>query len=59
MLKAKINITLKNTVVDPQGSTIKRALESLGYKDLADARMGKLVTIRLNLRDKKRAGLRD
>lgn len=55
MLKAKINITLKKTVADPQGSTIKRALESLGYKDLADARMGKLVTIRLNLRDKKRA----
>ena len=55
MLKAEINITLKRTVADPQGLTIKHALESLGYKDLADVRMGKLVVIKLNLKDKQRA----
>jgi phosphoribosylformylglycinamidine synthase len=55
MLKAEIYITLKRTVADPQGLTIKHALESLGYKDLADVRMGKLVTIKLNFKDKKRA----
>jgi len=55
MLKAEINITLKRTVADPQGLTIKHALESLGYKDLADVRMGKLVIIKLNFKDKKRA----
>ena len=33
MLKVEIKITLKNTVADPQGLTIKHALESLGYKD--------------------------
>ena len=55
MLKAEISITLKKTVADPQGLTIKHALESLGYKDLADVRMGKLVVIKLNLRDKQRA----
>jgi phosphoribosylformylglycinamidine synthase PurS subunit len=55
MLKAEINITLKRTVADPQGLTIKHALESLGYKDLTDIRMGKFVIIKLNCKDKKRA----
>lgn len=55
MLKAEINITLKRTVADPQGLTIKHALESLGYKDLVDVRIGKLIVIRLNFKDKKRA----
>jgi phosphoribosylformylglycinamidine synthase len=55
MLKAEVNITLKRTVADPQGVTIKHALESLGYKDLADIRIGKFVIIKLNYKDKKRA----
>jgi phosphoribosylformylglycinamidine synthase len=55
MLKAEIYITLKRTVADPQGLTIKHALESLGYKDLTDVRIGKLVNIKLNFKDKKRA----
>jgi phosphoribosylformylglycinamidine synthase len=55
MLKAQIYILLKRTVADPQGLTVKRALESLGYKDLTDVRMGKLVIIKLNSKDKKRA----
>ena len=55
MLKAEINITLKRTVADPQGLFVKHALESLGYKDLAEVRIGKLVVIKLNFKDKKKA----
>ncbi len=55
MLKAEVYITLKKTVADPQGLTIKHALESLGYKDLGGVRTGKLVVIKLNLKDKKKA----
>jgi len=55
MLKAEIYITLKKTVADPQGLTVKHALESLGYKDLADVRMGKMVVVKLNYEDKIRA----
>lgn len=55
MFKAQIYITLKKTVADPQGLTIKHALESLDYKDLADVRIGKLIVIRLNFKDKERA----
>ena len=55
MLRAQIYITLKRTIADPQGLTIKHALESLGYKDLTDVRIGKLVIIKLNFKDKIRA----
>jgi phosphoribosylformylglycinamidine synthase len=52
MLKAEIYITLKNTVSDPQGLTIKHALESLGFKGIEDVRIGKLVIVKLNSKDK-------
>jgi len=51
----EIYITLKKTVSDPQGLTVKHALESLGYKGLTDVRIGKLVIIEINFKDKKRA----
>ena len=55
MFKAEIYITLKKTVADPQGLTIKHALDSLGYEEVVEVRMGKLVTIKLNLDNKKEA----
>ncbi|MGD9014798.1 MAG: phosphoribosylformylglycinamidine synthase subunit PurS [Candidatus Omnitrophota bacterium] len=53
MLEAEIYITLKKTVSDPQGLTIKHALESLGYQDLEEVRVGKLVTIKLRSKSKE------
>jgi phosphoribosylformylglycinamidine synthase len=55
MLKAEIYIMLKKTVSDPQGLTIKHALESLGYKDLEEVRFGKLITVKLKTDNKKEA----
>ncbi|MCK4859303.1 MAG: phosphoribosylformylglycinamidine synthase subunit PurS [Candidatus Omnitrophica bacterium] len=55
MFEAKIYITLKETVADPQGLTIKHSLESLGYKGLQKVRIGKLITIRLDVKSKKEA----
>ncbi|MBU0693704.1 MAG: phosphoribosylformylglycinamidine synthase subunit PurS [Candidatus Omnitrophica bacterium] len=55
MIEAEIYITLKKTVADPQGLTVKHALESLGYKEAEQVRMGKLITIRLNLKNKEEA----
>ncbi|MDD2680038.1 MAG: phosphoribosylformylglycinamidine synthase subunit PurS [Candidatus Omnitrophica bacterium] len=52
---AEIYISLKKSISDPQGLTVKHALESLGYKGLADVRIGKLVKIKLNSKDKKTA----
>jgi len=55
VLRAKIFVTLKKGVVDPQGITIKGALESLGYKGIASVRLGKYIQVELNIRDKKEA----
>ena len=43
---AEVFITLKPSVLDPQGNTVQTALQSLGYKDLLGARLGKYFTLR-------------
>ncbi|MEE3202213.1 MAG: phosphoribosylformylglycinamidine synthase subunit PurS [Acidobacteriota bacterium] len=41
MVKAKVFVTLKPSILDPQGKTITGALHSLGYDDVQDVRQGK------------------
>lgn len=53
MFKAQINVTLKKTVSDPQGLAVKHALESLGYREVKDARIGKSISLKLNADDRK------
>ena len=46
-MKAKIHVTLKNGVHDPQGQAIGHALESLGFDGVGDVRQGKYIEIDL------------
>jgi len=46
-MKATVVVTLKKTVLDPQGMTIHRSLESLGLGDVTDVRQGKHFDIQL------------
>lgn len=46
-MKATVIVTLKPTVLDPQGMTIQRSLSSIGIADVADVRQGKIFEIRL------------
>ncbi len=55
MYTAEVKITLKKTVADPQGLTVKHALESLGFKDIAGVRMGKFIILQLNAKDEAKA----
>lgn len=55
MFTAEVKITLKKVVADPQGQTIKHALESLGYKNLKEVRIGKLVNLKLEAKDQAEA----
>lgn len=48
MLTAKIYITLKKGVLDPQGVTIQEALQNLGYQNVRETRVGKFIEIQLN-----------
>ena len=46
-MKARVFVTLKPSVFDPQGSTIADALHSLGYSAVADVRQGKYFDLNL------------
>ena len=54
-MKAKIHITLKHGVLDPQGKAIAGALAHLGFDKLGDVRQGKYIEVELNEKDEKKA----
>lgn len=47
-MKARVYVSLKSTVLDPQGQTIRSALNGLGYRAIADVRQGKFFEIALD-----------
>ena len=54
-MKARITVTLKNGVLDPQGRAIANALHSLGFGNVEDVRQGKLIEVQLKARDEASA----
>lgn len=56
MIKAKIHIMLKDGVLDPQGSAVKKALANLEYRGIAEVRFGKYLEITLEGNELSRAG---
>jgi phosphoribosylformylglycinamidine synthase subunit PurS len=54
-MKAKIHVTLKQGILDPQGKAIEHALDSLGFKHAANVRVGKYLELDLNQADKAKA----
>ncbi len=55
MFLARVYITLKRTVNDPQGLTIRGALQSLGFSDVESVRAGKYIEIQMNASNRKTA----
>jgi phosphoribosylformylglycinamidine synthase len=53
VIRAEIHVTLKPGVLDPQGATLKRSLESLGYGSVADVRFGKLIQVSFQASDEE------
>ena len=47
-MKAKVYVTLKPSVLDPQGKAIHHSVEQLGYQQIADVRQGKYFEIALD-----------
>jgi len=50
-MKARIKITLKTGVLDPQGKAIQNALGALGFKGVEDVRQGKYIEVELGQSD--------
>ena len=47
-MKARVYVTLKPSVFDPQGSVVAHALTSMGYDDVKDVRQGKFFEVELD-----------
>jgi phosphoribosylformylglycinamidine synthase PurS subunit len=60
-MKAKVHVTLKNGVLDPQGKAIESALDHLGFRDVGAVRVGKYIELDLKdtNKDKAQASLKD
>lgn len=47
-MKARVYITLKNGILDPQGKAVQQSLHHLGYTTVKDVRLGKYIEIELS-----------
>ncbi len=54
-MKAKVHITLKNGVLDPQGKAVQHALGSLGFDGVQDVRQGKYIELDIAETDRTKA----
>ena len=54
-MKARVVVTLKNGVLDPQGKAIEGALKSLGVEGIASVRQGKVFDVEIDGQDKAAA----
>ena len=55
MIKARVTVTLKNGVLDPQGKAIEHALSGLGFDGVGSVRQGKVFDVELQATDKAKA----
>lgn len=55
MIKARVTVTLKNGVLDPQGKAIEHALGALGFGDVGSVRQGKVFDVELQGTDRVKA----
>lgn len=55
MIKARVTVTLKNGVLDPQGKAIEGALGALGFNGVGSIRQGKVFDLELDTADKTQA----
>ena len=54
-MRARVTVTLKSGVLDPQGKAIEGALQSLGVEGVASVRQGKVFDVELDTSDRERA----
>ena len=55
MLKARVYVTMKSTVLDPQGQAVRKALNAHGHPTVSDVRQGKYFEITLSTDDRQEA----
>jgi phosphoribosylformylglycinamidine synthase PurS subunit len=58
MIKATVYVTIKQSVLDPQGNAVQSSLQSLGFNEVSKVRIGKYLEINLNTTDRAEAEVR-
>ncbi|MFD2172240.1 phosphoribosylformylglycinamidine synthase subunit PurS [Tumebacillus lipolyticus] len=58
MIIARIHVTLKQSVLDPQGTAVTKSLHALGYQEVSDVRIGKFLEVKVDTTDKAQANER-
>jgi len=54
-MKARVHVTLKNGVLDPQGAAVKHSLGTLGFQGVDRVRQGKIIELELSETDTAKA----
>lgn len=54
-MKAKVHVSLKSGVLDPEGKAIANALHTLGFPNVGDVRQGKLIELQIDETDPAKA----
>ena len=54
-MKIKVIVTLKKSVLDPQGTVIQQALNGMGFSNVNDVRQGKFFEINIDEKDQNKA----
>lgn len=55
MYLSKINITLRKSILDPQGKAVLHGLESQGLSEVKEVRIGKFIELKIDVPDEKEA----
>ncbi len=55
MYLAKINVTLRTSILDPQGKAVQHAIASLGMEQVREVRMGKYIEMKISADDRNDA----
>jgi len=55
LFTSKINISIRKTILDPQGKAVEHSLKSLGFDSIEESRIGKYIELRINANNKEEA----
>lgn len=55
MFTAQIKITLRKSILDPQGKTVEHSIQSMGYNNIKNTRIGKYVELKIDAASEEEA----
>ncbi|HEX9615331.1 MAG TPA: phosphoribosylformylglycinamidine synthase subunit PurS [Bacteroidota bacterium] len=55
MFRARITVTLRNSILDPQGKAVEHGIHSLGYSAVSNVRIGKHIELEIETNSKEEA----